>query len=53
MEQLINLLIQKVYRRYKENYYQEIHKKLLLLKQEKLAGVFMASLHNSFISFND
>ena len=51
MEQLINLLVQKAYYHYKENYYQEIKQKLLLLKQEKLAKVFLASFHNSFVSF--
>ncbi len=51
MEQLINLLIHKAYYHYKENYYQEIQQKLLLLKQEKLAKSFLASFHNSFISF--
>ena len=51
MEQLINLLIQKTYHHYKENYYQEIQQKLLFLKQEKLAQVFLASFHNSFVSF--
>jgi hypothetical protein len=51
MEQLINLLIQKAYHHYKENYYQEIKQKLLSLKQEKLAQVFLASFHNAFVSF--
>jgi len=53
MEQLINLLVQKSYHHYKENYYQEIHKKLLLLGQENLANAFLASFHNSFVSFAD
>jgi hypothetical protein len=51
MEQLINLLIQKTYHHYKENYYQEIQQKLLALKQEKLAQVFLTSFHNSFVAF--
>ena len=51
MEQLINLLVQKAYYHYKENYYQEIQQKLLLLKQARLTQVFSESFHNSFISF--
>jgi hypothetical protein len=53
MEQLINFLIQKAYRYYKENYYQDIYQKLLLFKQEKLAHAFLDSIHNSFVSFTD
>lgn len=53
MERLINLLIQKAYRHYKENYYQDIYQKLLLLKQEKLACAFLDSIHNSFVCFTN